>query len=65
MAMYTHCIYSIRATRAETPRQPEEHIQMIMKIHKWGNSLGLRIPRFLAKQAGIEEGTDIDISLEG
>ena len=37
---------------------------MIMKIHKWGNSLGLRIPRFLAKQAGIEEGTDIDISFE-
>jgi len=37
---------------------------MIMKIHKWGNSLGLRIPQVLARQAGIEEGTEIDIALE-
>jgi len=32
---------------------------------KWGNSLGLRIPKAFAKEAGVEEGSAVDISLEG
>jgi antitoxin MazE len=36
-----------------------------MKIHKWGNSLGVRLPKALAEQAGIGEGTEIDIVLDG
>ena len=38
---------------------------MVTKILKWGNSLGLRIPKSFAKEAGVEEGTDVDISLDG
>jgi antitoxin MazE len=38
---------------------------MIAKIQKWGKSLGLRIPKSLAKQAGLEEGSMVDISLHG
>lgn len=38
---------------------------MVTKIQKWGNSLGLRIPKTFAKEAGVEEGSAVDISLEG
>ncbi len=38
---------------------------MVTKIQKWGNSLGLRIPKSFAKDAAIEEGSAVDISLEG
>lgn len=38
---------------------------MVTKIQKWGNSLGLRIPKSFAKEAAIEEGSSVDISLEG
>jgi antitoxin MazE len=50
--MYTHCIYI-------------EVVEMVIKILKWGNSLGLRIPKSFAKEAGIEEGSAVDITLEG
>jgi antitoxin MazE len=38
---------------------------MVTKIQKWGNSLGMRIPKSFAKEAAIEEGSSVDISLEG
>jgi len=38
---------------------------MVIKILKWGNSLGLRIPKSFAREAGVEEGSDVDISLDG
>jgi antitoxin MazE len=38
---------------------------MQTKIQKWGNSLGLRIPKSFAKQAGVEAGSDVDLSIEG
>ena len=38
---------------------------MVTKIQKWGNSLGLRIPKSFAKEAGVEEGSSVDIFLEG
>ena len=38
---------------------------MVTKIQKWGNSLGLRIPKSFAKDAGVEEGSPVDISIEG
>jgi len=37
---------------------------METKIRKWGNSLGLRIPKSYAEQAGVREGSAVDISLE-
>lgn len=37
---------------------------MIAKIQKWGNSLGLRIPKALAEQAAVGEGAKVDISVD-
>ena len=37
---------------------------MVTKIQKWGNSLGLRIPKSFAREAKIEEGSAVDLSLE-
>ncbi|HXX92903.1 MAG TPA: AbrB/MazE/SpoVT family DNA-binding domain-containing protein [Planctomycetota bacterium] len=34
---------------------------MITKIQKWGNSLGLRIPRSFAKEARVEAGATVDL----
>lgn len=34
-------------------------------IQKWGNSLGLRIPKTLAIQAKITEGTPVELQWEG
>jgi antitoxin MazE len=38
---------------------------MVTRILKWGNSLGLRIPKSFARQAGVKEGSSVDIALEG
>lgn len=32
-----------------------------VQIAKWGNSLGLRVPRDVAARAGLKEGTRVDI----
>jgi antitoxin MazE len=37
---------------------------MIGVFRKWGNSLGIRIPRGVAEQAGVEEGTQVEIKTE-
>jgi antitoxin MazE len=37
---------------------------MQTKIQKWGNSLGLRIPRSFAAEAQVEEGSTVDLSVE-
>jgi len=34
-------------------------------IAKWGNSLALRLPRNLAEDARMAEGTPVDLQLEG
>lgn len=33
-------------------------------IAKWGNSLGLRIPRGVAEDANLREGLEVDIAVE-
>jgi antitoxin MazE len=38
---------------------------MVTRILKWGNSLGLRIPKSFAKEAGVKEGATVDISIDG
>ena len=38
---------------------------MVTKIQKWGNSLALRIPKSFAKEAGVEEGSAVDLFLDG
>ncbi|MFH2054031.1 MAG: AbrB/MazE/SpoVT family DNA-binding domain-containing protein [bacterium] len=37
---------------------------MKTKIVKWGNSLGLRIPKSFAKEVQVAEGTTVDLLLE-
>ena len=34
---------------------------MLSRISKWGNSLGVRIPRSIAQQARLVEGTPVEI----
>ena len=36
-----------------------------VQVSRWGNSLGLRIPKDIAKQAGLREGTRVEIEAEG
>jgi antitoxin MazE len=37
---------------------------MITKIQKWGNSLGLRIPKSLAEGVHVREGTTVYLALD-
>ena len=37
---------------------------MQTKIQKWGNSLGLRIPKAFAVEAHVTEGSTVDLSVE-
>jgi antitoxin MazE len=34
------------------------------RIQKWGNSLGLRIPRSFAQEAGVGPGSEVDLSVK-
>lgn len=38
---------------------------MVTRVVKWGNSLGIRIPKSFAIETGIDEGGDVDITMEG
>lgn len=35
---------------------------MEIKLRKWGNSIGLRIPHHIAKNFGIDENSTIELS---
>lgn len=37
---------------------------MRTRIVKWGNSLGLRIPRAFAAEVGVADGTPVELTLE-
>ena len=37
---------------------------MKTKIHKWGNSLAVRLPKAFADQAGIGNGSDVRLTVE-
>jgi len=34
-----------------------------VRVQKWGNSLALRIPKPFAVDAGVEQGTVVDVSV--
>ena len=38
---------------------------MRVKISKWGNSLGLRLPRAAVDATGLEAGAEVDLVIEG
>ncbi|MFT5087648.1 MAG: antitoxin MazE [Planctomycetota bacterium] len=37
---------------------------MRAQVQKWGNSLALRIPRSFAAETAIEQGSEVEFSLE-
>jgi antitoxin MazE len=37
---------------------------MIAKVRKWGNSLGIRIPRVLARDMQVDEGARVDLRVQ-
>ncbi|MDW0118128.1 AbrB/MazE/SpoVT family DNA-binding domain-containing protein [Sporosarcina thermotolerans] len=37
---------------------------VVVKVQKWGNSLGLRIPATIAQQVNISEGTEVVLSVD-
>ena len=38
---------------------------MLSRISKWGNSLAIRIPKAFIEDAGLEDGVEVDIAMEG
>ena len=38
---------------------------MVTTIQKWGNSLGVRIPRDIAQDIGLTEGRDVTVEKSG
>lgn len=37
---------------------------MASVVAKWGNSLGLRLPKAIVEQLGVKEGTELDLVVE-
>lgn len=38
---------------------------MKVKVAKWGNSLGLRLPKAAVEAAGLKVGSEVDVTMEG
>ena len=36
---------------------------MTVRVQRWGNSLGVRIPREIAKKSAIREGAELEMSV--
>jgi len=36
----------------------------MFQVQKWGNSLGIRIPKSLALKVGLVEGSEVDLDVE-
>jgi antitoxin MazE len=37
---------------------------MRFQIQKWGNSLAVRLPKSVATQVGLSQGSEVEVSLE-
>lgn len=38
---------------------------MKVKVAKWGNSLGVRLPKVAVEAAGLKAGSELDVTVEG
>ena len=38
---------------------------MQVRVARWGNSLGLRIPKDVAQRIGLRQGASVDVETEG
>ena len=71
VSAYSSCLPLRGSVREMEPRPPSQGVvwpaysrsfRMQAKIQKWGNSLGVRIPRGLAEEVGLGAGTDVSLS---
>jgi len=37
---------------------------MSITLHRWGNSVGLRVPKPMLEQLGLSEGSRVDVMIE-
>jgi antitoxin MazE len=37
---------------------------MSITLHRWGNSVGLRVPKPMLEQLGLAEGSHVDVRIE-
>ena len=37
---------------------------MSITLHRWGNSVGLRVPKPMLEQLGLAEGSQVDVKVE-
>jgi antitoxin MazE len=37
---------------------------MSIMLHRWGNSVGLRVPKPMLTQLGLSEGSRVDVTIE-
>jgi antitoxin MazE len=46
---------------------PEASVETVMQVQvaRWGNSLGLRIPKDVAQRIGLRAGARVDVETEG
>jgi antitoxin MazE len=40
-------------------------MRMKIKIAKWGNSLGLRLPKAAVEETGLKPGSEVEVTVEG
>jgi antitoxin MazE len=38
---------------------------MAVTLQKWGNSVGVRLPKAMLEQVGLKEGAQVDVLVEG
>ena len=38
---------------------------MRARVTKWGNSLGVRIPKTMAEEVGLDEGASVEVTVSG
>jgi antitoxin MazE len=53
--MYIHCVFSGQHQEAG----------MAVTLQKWGNSVGVRLPRPMLEQVGLKEGSPVEVLVEG
>jgi len=42
-----------------------EDAEISITLHRWGNSVGLRVPKTLLTQLGLKEGSEVEVKVEG
>ncbi|WP_035454582.1 AbrB/MazE/SpoVT family DNA-binding domain-containing protein [Alicyclobacillus herbarius] len=44
--------------------EPKGEIRMTTTVQRWGNSLAIRIPRVVAERLAVQQGSEIELSVE-